>query len=128
MILNDDGFPNFLEVSEKFNLHDKQNKDLCEYFKVMYDKYYSLYQQVYNMSSEQIRVLKELKSLLFSNYYKELGDGSLSVQNDMKMLDLFKKEPDAQAAAQKLYDIYMSKCADSFKRDIQLLFNDYEYE
>lgn len=128
MILNNDGFPNFLDVEKRFNLQDKRNKDLCEYFRVMYDRYLSLYQEAACMTPEQINILKKLKSLLYSTYNNEVDYDLSPDQDDLEILDLFKEEPDKQAAVQKLYDTYMSKCAESFKREMQLLFSDLEYK
>jgi hypothetical protein len=123
MKLNEDGFPNFLEVNAKFDLD--HNKELAEYIKCMYDVHYKLQHETFDMSPEKIRFLKGLDDIVQDYYFKPLlhsGAYGTAAEN-RKLLEFLKNEPDKQAAAEKLCDIYMKECLDNFKSKIRSLFN-----
>ena len=72
MRLNEDGFPNYLEVNEKFDLD--HNKELAEYIKCMYDVHYKLQHETFNMSPEKFakHFTMKIKILLKSILKKSL--------------------------------------------------------
>lgn len=116
MELNDFGFPNYLEMKEKFDLDN--NPELYKYISFMYGKYNDLCKSVEGMSPEHIPTLKRIYSLLKYKYFSELLACSDEVL-DNKILNLFENEPDKHATVQKIYQIYMTDCAERFKYEIK---------
>lgn len=119
MRLNEDGFPDYLEVREKFDL--EHNKELAKYIDYMYRKYYELVKATFQMSPQTIRHLEELDSCLRDKYFDELLGCRTAELEDKMIIRLFGDEPDKQAAVQKLCDIYMKECSNHFRYEMQAL-------
>lgn len=118
MELNDVGFPNYLELVKKFDLHN--NPELDYYINYMYKQYNDVFSVMNGLSSEKIQFLKKLDKLLEYKYFNEIYSNPR--ERDNIVLDLFVNEPDKQAAVQRLYEIYMDQCREDFRREIGLLF------
>lgn len=118
-------FPNYIELVEKFDLDNPKNRDLKFQINRMYEEYNKLYEAMRSMTPEKIRFYEKLDSIISEKYFSEIMHMCHDATEEPEVkLDLFKNDPDTRSAVQSLFDIYMNKCAERFKRDIKDLFEE----
>lgn len=118
-------FPNFRELVEKFDLSNPKNEDLSFQIGRMYEEYNKLYEAMRSMTPEKIRFYEKLDSIIREKYLSEIMRMCHDATDEPEVkLDLFENEPDTRSVVQNLFDIYMNKCAERFKRDIRDLFEE----